>query len=212
MRAEALQHALPTPCLRTGARRTSCEGTAPLQPLQASGWGDRCFHSCWRGQQESADSPGAAAASAASDGRGLSGPAPATHACRRLPSLCSPAHPIHSSATTTIGTASRPSTSSSDGAGGCTGLVGGPAGGLAGSVGAILCCHSAQSPHNRPPPALLWAQYLESERASARGHKLFTVAFLPDADAGPPAALLCWHHGVAEHIGRYKEGAGRQAP
>jgi acylglycerol lipase len=45
-------------------------------------------------------------------------------------------------------------------------------------------------------------QVLESERTSAKGHKLFTVTVLPD---GPPAACLCWHHGVAEHIGRYKQ-------
>lgn len=49
-------------------------------------------------------------------------------------------------------------------------------------------------------------QYLESERASARGHKLHTVAALPDAASGPPAAVLVWHHGIAEHIGRYREG------
>ena len=52
-------------------------------------------------------------------------------------------------------------------------------------------------------------QVVESERASARGHKLHTVAALPE---GPPVALLCWHHGVAEHVGRYKEseaGEGR---
>lgn len=55
------------------------------------------------------------------------------------------------------------------------------------------------------PP--LHRQYLESERASVKGHKLFTVTFLPDAAAGPPSAVLCWHHGVAEHIGRYRQSA-----
>lgn len=54
-----------------------------------------------------------------------------------------------------------------------------------------------------PPPPAPSLQFLESERASAKGHKLFTLTVLPD---GPPAACLCWHHGVAEHIGRYKQG------
>lgn len=54
--------------------------------------------------------------------------------------------------------------------------------------------------------AAAMVQIVEGERASARGHKLYSVAYLPDGGA-PPAALLCWHHGVAEHIGRYSEGA-----
>ena len=49
-------------------------------------------------------------------------------------------------------------------------------------------------------------QYLESERASARGHKLHTVTVLPGAASGPPVAVLVWHHGVAEHVGRWREG------
>lgn len=55
------------------------------------------------------------------------------------------------------------------------------------------------------PPPLPFAQYLESERSGAKGHKLFTVTFLPDPAAGPPTAVLCWHHGIAEHIGRYRQ-------
>ena len=46
-------------------------------------------------------------------------------------------------------------------------------------------------------------QYIEGERAHGKGHKLFTVTFLPDT--ATPTAVLCFHHGVGEHIGRYKE-------
>ena len=49
-------------------------------------------------------------------------------------------------------------------------------------------------------------QYIEGERAHTKGHKLFTVTFLPDASTtATPTAILCFHHGVGEHIGRYKE-------
>jgi alpha-beta hydrolase superfamily lysophospholipase len=47
-------------------------------------------------------------------------------------------------------------------------------------------------------------QFIESERASAKGQKVAGVAFLPDAAAGPPVALLVFHHGIGEHVGRYK--------
>lgn len=47
-------------------------------------------------------------------------------------------------------------------------------------------------------------QVIEGERASAKGHKLFSVTVLPDAGQ-VPAAVLCWHHGVGEHIGRYEQ-------
>lgn len=47
-------------------------------------------------------------------------------------------------------------------------------------------------------------QFFEGERASARGHKLVSVTYLPDAAAGPPKAVLLFHHGIGEHIGRYK--------
>lgn len=51
-------------------------------------------------------------------------------------------------------------------------------------------------------------QVIEGERASAKGHKLFAVTVLPDAGQ-TPVAVLCWHHGVGEHIGRYeKSGFG----
>lgn len=64
----------------------------------------------------------------------------------------------------------------------------------------LLSTHALLTP---PLDRLCPHQIVESERASAKGHKLFTVTVLPD---GPPAACLCWHHGVAEHIGRYKQG------
>lgn len=45
-------------------------------------------------------------------------------------------------------------------------------------------------------------QVIESERSAKKGHKLFTVTVLPDE---PPVAILCWHHGVGEHVGRYEK-------
>ena len=59
-------------------------------------------------------------------------------------------------------------------------------------------------------------QVVESERQALKGgHKLFTAAFLPDGEAGTasaPTAVLCWHHGVGEHVGRYKlRESGRPA-
>ncbi|KAI3424906.1 hypothetical protein D9Q98_008290 [Chlorella vulgaris] len=47
-------------------------------------------------------------------------------------------------------------------------------------------------------------QYFEGERASSKGHKLLSVTYLPEAAAGPPSAVLLFHHGISEHIGRYK--------
>lgn len=52
-------------------------------------------------------------------------------------------------------------------------------------------------------------QYIESQRTSAKGAKVASVAFLPDAAAGPPVALLVFHHGIGEHVGRYKESERR---
>ena len=45
---------------------------------------------------------------------------------------------------------------------------------------------------------------LEGERLSCRGEKLLTVHYAP---SGEPRAVLIWHHGYGEHIGRYKWGA-----
>jgi hypothetical protein len=42
------------------------------------------------------------------------------------------------------------------------------------------------------------------EFTNARNHKLHATAYLPD---GAPKAILIWHHGVAEHSGRYMPGA-----
>ncbi|KAL4437215.1 hypothetical protein ABPG75_004354 [Micractinium tetrahymenae] len=53
-------------------------------------------------------------------------------------------------------------------------------------------------------------QVIEGERASAEGHKLFAVTVLPDAGQAP-GAVLCWHHGVGEHIGRYEKVFARLA-
>lgn len=50
-------------------------------------------------------------------------------------------------------------------------------------------------------------QFLESERSSVKGHKLLTLAVLPEDGAALPSAVLCWHHGVAEHVGRYRQRA-----
>jgi acylglycerol lipase len=50
------------------------------------------------------------------------------------------------------------------------------------------------------------AGYIAGERAHAKGYKLFTVTYLPDASTTTaPTAILCFHHGIGEHIGRYKE-------
>ena len=57
---------------------------------------------------------------------------------------------------------------------------------------------------NTMPPLMI-----ESERQSVRGHKLHTVTVLTEGGS-PPVAVLCWHHGIGEHVGRYREGeAGR---
>ena len=50
----------------------------------------------------------------------------------------------------------------------------------------------------------IMAQYRESERVSLRGHKLFTVEYYPE-DASNLRAALVFHHGLAEHVGRYKQ-------
>lgn len=54
----------------------------------------------------------------------------------------------------------------------------------------------------------MMVQVIEGERASAKGRKLFSVTVLPDAGQ-TPAAVLCWHHGIGEHIGRYEKGERR---
>ena len=43
--------------------------------------------------------------------------------------------------------------------------------------------------------------YEEGSRASVTGNKLFTVTYLPE---GPAQAALVFHHGLGEHVGRYK--------
>ena len=40
---------------------------------------------------------------------------------------------------------------------------------------------------------------------SHRGHKTYTVCYLPDSNVATKAVLI-WHHGVGEHIGRYQYG------
>lgn len=47
--------------------------------------------------------------------------------------------------------------------------------------------------------------YEEGEATSVTGNKLFTAEYLPNP--GPPVAILMMHHGLAEHIGRYKDCA-----
>eukprot|EP00887_Chlorella_sp_A99_P002468 scaffold10.g2468.t1 len=42
----------------------------------------------------------------------------------------------------------------------------------------------------------------EGETHSGKGLRLFTASFFPDGD---PKAVLLFHHGLAEHIGRYKK-------
>ncbi len=44
----------------------------------------------------------------------------------------------------------------------------------------------------------------EGERLSCRGEKLLTVRYAPP---GAAKAVLVWHHGYGEHVGRYKWGA-----
>ena len=50
----------------------------------------------------------------------------------------------------------------------------------------------------------------EGERSNSRGHKLLTVHYAADAAEGiAPSAVLIWHHGYGEHVGRYKWGADK---
>lgn len=46
------------------------------------------------------------------------------------------------------------------------------------------------------------AIWTEGERKSSKGLKLHTVTALPE---DRPKAVLCWHHGLQEHVGRYKQ-------
>ena len=41
---------------------------------------------------------------------------------------------------------------------------------------------------------------LETSRSNCCGETLFSVKYLPER---PPNAVLCFHHGLGEHIGRY---------
>jgi alpha-beta hydrolase superfamily lysophospholipase len=50
--------------------------------------------------------------------------------------------------------------------------------------------------------------YVEGELSLARGGKLFTVKYLP-AEGTPLKAVLVFHHGYGEHVGRYTDGALR---
>lgn len=52
--------------------------------------------------------------------------------------------------------------------------------------------------------------YEEGEATSVTGNKLFTAKYLPSP--GPPVAILMMHHGLAEHIGRYKDCARVRGP
>lgn len=45
-------------------------------------------------------------------------------------------------------------------------------------------------------------QCREGQATSVTGNKLFTASYVPEGEA--PAALLVLHHGLAEHIGRYR--------
>ena len=45
-------------------------------------------------------------------------------------------------------------------------------------------------------------RYQEGEAVSVTGNKLFTASYIPEGEA--PVALLVLHHGLAEHIGRYR--------
>jgi len=46
--------------------------------------------------------------------------------------------------------------------------------------------------------------YVEGELSLARGGKLFTVKYLP-AEGTPLKAVLVFHHGYGEHVGRYTD-------
>jgi acylglycerol lipase len=46
-------------------------------------------------------------------------------------------------------------------------------------------------------------RFSKGKLTSSTGDDLITVGYLPDSD--PPRAVLCFHHGVQEHIGRYSE-------
>lgn len=48
------------------------------------------------------------------------------------------------------------------------------------------------------------ATFTEGERISKTGMKLFTLSVLPPTL--PPKAVLMFHHGLGEHVGRYKAG------
>lgn len=49
--------------------------------------------------------------------------------------------------------------------------------------------------------------FAESDRLNSRGQKLLTVHYAPKTigDAVPTAVLI-WHHGYGEHVGRYRRG------
>lgn len=44
--------------------------------------------------------------------------------------------------------------------------------------------------------------YAETKRSSCKGHELFVVSYFPSNQ--PIHAILCFHHGVSEHVGRYR--------
>lgn len=48
------------------------------------------------------------------------------------------------------------------------------------------------------------ADYKEGELTNARSQKLFTVSYTPST--GAPKAVIFFHHGYGEHVGRYKDG------
>jgi acylglycerol lipase len=45
-------------------------------------------------------------------------------------------------------------------------------------------------------------KFQEGKRKNSRDQQLHTVQYLPDQ--GAPKAVLVWHHGYGEHLGRYK--------
>ena len=48
----------------------------------------------------------------------------------------------------------------------------------------------------------------EGQRRNCRGQQLLTVHYIAEAVNGfAPHAVLIWHHGYGEHVGRYKWGA-----
>lgn len=63
---------------------------------------------------------------------------------------------------------------------------------------------SARPVFNRPQAAMVRCTTFDFV-CDREGQKLVATEYLPDH--GAPSAYLVWHHGVAEHSGRYTAGA-----